>query len=396
MVKIKKMAIICSTDYATWPTGGMLSFLMDIIPYLREYFSIDLWGVKTDITTSNIAEIKERKYSVNCIARVTSSGRKRIPNMLKVVVGMFLEKTNILKRNYDVLYFHGLPLELPFILLQGDKPLIFSHIHGLVKFSSSFSGFFGTKIVDIIYSKLRRMVMRKSHCTFISADTKTFGEFASSLDKDLMTRVIRIQNFADPELFELREKASIREKMGLPKRAKIIMFSGRFSYCKDPYLALSAAKFLLEENALKELLFLFAGKGKLLQSCEETSNRLGIANHVKFLGHRSRSELAKFLNASNAFLMTSRAEGTPVALIEALMCGLPVVTTAISGVRDIVVDGYNGFVANKRDPSEIARLLKEVLRREREMAQNSLNIANNLTPERAAVIVKDALTAFIS
>jgi len=81
-------------------------------------------------------------------------------------------------------------------------------------------------------------------------------------------------------------------------------------------------------------IFLIAGDGELRAALEATARDFGLADRVRFLGWRR--DLTTIYGASDVFLLTSRNEGTPVALIEALAAGLPGVSTDVGGVRDVL------------------------------------------------------------
>ena len=80
---------------------------------------------------------------------------------------------------------------------------------------------------------------------------------------------------------------------------------------------------------------LIAGDGELRADLEAYARQIGIADRVRFLGWRR--DLATVYAATDVFLLTSRNEGTPVALIEAMASGIPGVSTDVGGVKDVIV-----------------------------------------------------------
>jgi glycosyltransferase involved in cell wall biosynthesis len=85
---------------------------------------------------------------------------------------------------------------------------------------------------------------------------------------------------------------------------------------------------------------LIAGDGELRAELERYAAELGIANRVRFLGWRR--DLATIYGATDVFLLTSRNEGTPVALIEAMATGVTGVSTDVGGVKDVIDSGEVG------------------------------------------------------
>jgi len=383
----KRMAIICSTDYEKWPTGGMLSFLRDIIPYLEKYYILDLWGVRTDTMQSPKISISDTNYYIHYFAKINARSNKIIPNIIKVIWGITRDSHKILKENYDVLYFHGLPLEIPFVVIQRTRPFLISHIHGLVPFSFSFNQFRKCRIIDKIYDCFRKFVITRTRLTLLSTDSISYKQFVNQYNCRLKEKIVRVQNFANPQIFYPRDKVKIRQELGLPVKAKIIIFSGRLAYGKDPHLAISAFDILCKTGRYKYLLFLIAGTGDLFNVCKKFTCKIGLSNKIIFLGNLHREKLSKYLSASNIFLFTSRGEGTPISVIEAILCGLPIVTTKIAGVRDLVIHRYNGFIADNRESYDIAKLLDLALRYEMELAANSCKIASALKPEKVVALI---------
>jgi glycosyltransferase involved in cell wall biosynthesis len=78
---------------------------------------------------------------------------------------------------------------------------------------------------------------------------------------------------------------------------------------------------------------------------------------VEFLGPLPPGRLADELRASTVFLMTSLWEGFPRMAVEALACGVPLVTTNVGELSDLVHGGVSGFVSETREPTELAELL---------------------------------------
>jgi glycosyltransferase involved in cell wall biosynthesis len=87
---------------------------------------------------------------------------------------------------------------------------------------------------------------------------------------------------------------------------------------------------------------LLAGDGSLREIARECAVRRGVAGRVHFLG--VRAEVAEMLAACDLFAMSSHWEGSPLAVMEAMAAGLPVVATAVGGVPELVADGETGLL----------------------------------------------------
>jgi glycosyltransferase involved in cell wall biosynthesis len=107
-------------------------------------------------------------------------------------------------------------------------------------------------------------------------------------------------------------------------------------------------------------LFLIAGDGELRPSLEASARARGIGQRVRFLGWRR--DLPAVYGATDVFLLTSKNEGTPVALIESLAAGCAAVATDVGGVRDVVDTDGVGALAPSGDAGHLAAHVLTLLR----------------------------------
>ncbi|HXD75679.1 MAG TPA: glycosyltransferase [Vicinamibacterales bacterium] len=131
-----------------------------------------------------------------------------------------------------------------------------------------------------------------------------------------------------------RARASARDRLAIPATAHVVSTVGRLTAIKQHQLFLETAR--LVANTDPAALFLIAGDGELRAALEQTARDFGLVDRVRFLGWRR--DLETIYGATDVFLLTSRNEGTPVALIESLAAGVPGVSTDIGGVRDVLKD----------------------------------------------------------
>lgn len=122
-------------------------------------------------------------------------------------------------------------------------------------------------------------------------------------------------------------------------------------------------RYLLEAAALLQrqgvpLRFVIAGEGPCRKSLEAQARHLGVESQVTFLGYRS--DVPALLAQADGYCLPSLWEGLPLALLEALAAGKPMVATAVGGNPEIVEDGVNGFIVPPRDPSALAAALARV------------------------------------
>ena len=146
------------------------------------------------------------------------------------------------------------------------------------------------------------------------------------------------------------EAAALRARLGADDSSLLIAWLGRMTEIKrvDDLLAAFAA---LRARGVDARLAL-AGDGPLRAGLEQLARELGVADHTRFVG--LQREVAPVYGAADVVALTSRNEGTPVTLIEALAAGTAVVSTDVGGVRDVVRDGETGLLVEAGDTEAIA------------------------------------------
>jgi colanic acid/amylovoran biosynthesis glycosyltransferase len=115
------------------------------------------------------------------------------------------------------------------------------------------------------------------------------------------------------------------------------------------------------------LIFDIIGDGPERKELEHRAEVLGIRDRVNFHGEKTPGEIAELLENADVFLLPSRTsangdmEGIPVSLMEAMSCGLVVVSTCHSGIPELVADGVSGLLAGENDPDGIAAALSRLI-----------------------------------
>jgi glycosyltransferase involved in cell wall biosynthesis len=148
-----------------------------------------------------------------------------------------------------------------------------------------------------------------------------------------------------------------RRALEVPPDAHVVSTVGRLTPIKQHRLFLEAARLIAARDAAA--LFLVVGDGELRDELEERARELGIGSRTRFLGWRR--DLATIYAATDVFLLTSRNEGTPVALIESLASGVPGVSTDVGGVRDVIDNGEIGLLAPPGDARALAEAVIALL-----------------------------------
>lgn len=137
-------------------------------------------------------------------------------------------------------------------------------------------------------------------------------------------------------------------------KTKNIVMVARFQAPKRQDLVVKAFEML--ENS--DLTLTLVGDGPLREEVEQLAQDLGIAHQVHFTG--DQQDVMSYLKEADVFVLMSNFEGLPIAIIEAMAVGLPIVASKVGGVGELVHDGENGFtVANK--PEDLRDALAAIL-----------------------------------
>jgi glycosyltransferase involved in cell wall biosynthesis len=154
-----------------------------------------------------------------------------------------------------------------------------------------------------------------------------------------------------------RSRGEFRAAIAAAPQDIVIVIVGRIVPIKNHALFLNAAKLLLEKH--DNLKFAVVGGGELQEQSELLARELGISDRVVFAGWWS--EIEKVYADADITALTSDNEGTPVCLIESLSSGVPVVSTDVGGVRDVVKDGESGFLVPKGDAAAFAASVAKLI-----------------------------------
>jgi glycosyltransferase involved in cell wall biosynthesis len=172
----------------------------------------------------------------------------------------------------------------------------------------------------------------------------------------------------------LAEKSESQQSFGLSASRPQCAFIGRVTQIKRPDRFLDVVSEVKGRGV--GLDFFMAGDGELLEVCRERITRENLP--VKVLGWQN--DIEKVLSAADIVVLTSDNEGTPLTLIQAGMAGLPVVTTNVGSVPEVVLDGVTGIITNL-DIQEIANALvkqtkDKALRERLGLAAQEFTLAN--------------------
>lgn len=138
-----------------------------------------------------------------------------------------------------------------------------------------------------------------------------------------------------------------------------LLYTGRLAAAKGLPILLQSLAGLKEKHP--DLVLTIVGDGADRASLEAMTLDLGITRHVKFVGYKSQAEVRQLMQQTDVFVLPSFAEGVPVSLMEAMAAGVPVVTTQIAGVSELVENDASGYLVPAGDAIALADRIHALL-----------------------------------
>jgi glycosyltransferase involved in cell wall biosynthesis len=178
------------------------------------------------------------------------------------------------------------------------------------------------------------------------------------------------------------DRGKVRRELHMSEEDFIVLQVARLDKIKDHRTAIQACACAARREPRIRLLIV--GDGEERSAIEQQIKNQSLENRVTMLGERN--DIHRLLAVADAFLLTSVSEGIPVTIIEAMTSALPVVSTDVGGVPEIITDGVNGLLAGAGDVNGIAEALLRICRdaelRARIASQAQLDAESNFSEER--------------
>lgn len=153
-----------------------------------------------------------------------------------------------------------------------------------------------------------------------------------------------------------KQRNDLRKTLGIKPDDFVMIYPAELSKRKrQTWLLKSLGEFIKQHPDVHLLL---PGGDSLGGACQKLATELGIDEQVHFLGYRQ--DIPQLMMASDLSVSSSSQEGLPVNLLEALAAGLPIVATNSRGHADLVTNGENGYVVDRRDPNSFATKVENI------------------------------------
>lgn len=351
-------------DFLSFPTGGQLSFAKMMMATYGNRLA--LVGVCTDNTPVGRWVVKSfdgidylffgfLKVSPSIVEkplipfRITTSAAFCFHSKAILALGLrnvFLQAPELL------MVISKWPLKSICFMFPGvDNPMETSRY----KYGKLFSPIF-----DYFFFR----ALKKVEILLACADRESIQELVErSRGKIMSEKVIQFPTRVDTSLFYPLppiDKKKAKHKFGyLSEDVPVYVVCGRINVNKGWKLLVDS--FLCYTKRYGDAHLVFIGDGEDRKALEAYITKLNLQVQISITGRVTAREIVTYMNTSAALLVGSVVEGWSLAMLEALACGIPVVSTVVSGARDMICEGKNGYLVLKRNPELFADYMHKVL-----------------------------------
>lgn len=362
-------------------------------------------GGVTSVINALITKLKEKGYDSKCIY-VSSGASDESKYLNSQVLGLITELLNL-----DIMFCMTFMLAKWILryrarmeLRTNDYSLV--HVHDINAFNAVYSICKRRNIPVILNvhghlynggtatrkikkdSWLSRFLFRQEKKAYERAEkiivvSKHSYETIKNITNE--AKLYLIKNFVDTTKyyqFSEEERKELRKSYEIKEEDFVLIFAGRLQEVKGLIYILKGITLIHKKLSLK---LLIAGDGPEKNKLSEYVKRNSLEDVILFQGEVDEKELLRLYNISDSYILASVSdegsiEGTPMAVLEAMACGLPIITTAAGGIKDIITNEKNGLIIDERNENSIAEkiesLYNDVELRKR-VSVNSLSMVKN-------------------
>lgn len=365
--------LIENCDFQSYPPGGQLSFVRHLVKAFPGRFAL------VGITTGNgpigqwaKKEVEGYSHDFFAVGRSLPSPQKRlVPSRLTFLLRLRRWRKSIRR------------FQAPSAFVLAPESLMAIQDWGWQTVGYNFSGienpltaprYCWARAIARLFDHIHLNCAAKADILFAAADEeaqKTLVE--RSRGRLEPGKIIKLPTAFDSCFGRISKQVACKI-LELDQPGPILVASGRLSWLKGWDLLLDAFRVL--RSRLPQATLLFVGDGEDKSLLEHRIRQYKLAGSVKITGFQPRTSVNLYLNACDVVVFGSRREGWPTAMVEALACGKPIVSTAVSGAHDLIRQGRNGYIVANRDPRDFSAAIESAVHLP-DAESTSLNIARS-------------------
>ena len=375
-----KLLILQPIDPLGNKIGGTKTFINNFIENAPDEFSIEWVGISTNKRKRPVGKwqkikLGNKKFNFLPVLYIKDENKKaKLPLILSFVLNLSRYKSKIIF-NDKILEYYRVEPALLFKNIPNKKIL---YILGNVKdLYNPHSESKWSKLPGV-YFRIEKSLMPQMEKVFVVS--RSGLEFYKKQYSFMADRLCFMPTFVDNKKFfpwvskkkKMDRLSELKTRYGFLKNDKIILSVGRLEGAKNPLLLIDSFHALAKYNPNVKLLVV--GTGSLEKDVIKRVKKYNLQGNVKFLGVVSSDNVIELMKTSDVFLLTSAFEGMPISVLEALACGLPIVSTDVGEVKKVVKNGFSGKIVSSHSKDDIAKAVFEVLNdNERFKAKNCVD-----------------------
>jgi exopolysaccharide biosynthesis polyprenyl glycosylphosphotransferase len=331
-------------------TGGATNVVLDIARHLRSRPEFEVELITGPIPPGR-NDVTHRAFEMDIPTRVVPSLVNRISPLTNFKAVSDLYKIMV-RGEYDIVHTHSSVAGIVgrFAALAAGIPIILHHVHGWALHSGMSSW------TKWIYLTLERVAAHFTDRIITVAGPDIQKGHEQGIGKE--EKFTLIHNGIDLEKFRRNSpEKKLRKELGLEPNSKVVGMVGRLDEQKNPLDLIRAAAVVVKSRP--DVQFLVVGDGNLRPECESLIAELGLQG--KFLLPGFRDDVARIMPMLSITAMSSLWEGLPLAFMEAMSAGKPIVANDVDGASDVVKEGETGFLVPPHQPEVMAERILTLL-----------------------------------
>lgn len=313
--------------------GGMIHILSLLNQFNREEFILGLF--EKGVMYQRAIELGIE------VVLFEQNSRYDLSNFKKII--QFIRNNKV-----DIVHTHGPRANLyAFLLKSFTKCKWVTTIH-----SDPRDDFLNGGIKGTLFTKLHFLSFKKINHFFAISNRFRDMLISFGINQKKITTIYNGIDFNEPSYVKIS-----RAELGLGENDFVLIMIARLHPVKGHSIAFEAVRALKEDYPTIKLLLI--GDGPIESELKGKANELGIENNVLFMGHQEN--IHGYLMISDTKILTSYSESFPLVILEAARAKVPVISTDVGGVKDLISDSSLGRVVPVEDPKSLALTIEEYI-----------------------------------
>ena len=361
-------------------SGGATSVVLDLANYFSNHPDFDIHLLTGPIPPGR-TDVTYLAYELGINTRIIPTLINHI-NPIVNLKALADIRHIMVQGNYDIVHTHSSVAGVIGRLAAGSAgvSVILHHVHGWGLHARK------SKLLQILYLNLERLCARFTNQIIAVCRPDIQTGLAHRIGREdkytLIYNGIDLDKFRQP----VNDK-EMYDTLGLDPECKLVGMIGRLDRQKNPLDFIRAASIVV--SRYPKVQFLIVGDGLLRSACERLINELNLKEKLFLLGYRN--DVPRVVSMLTITAMSSIWEGLPLAFLESMSAGKPIVANNVDGASDVVINGETGFLVALHQPSEMAERILYLLNNEKlcsEMGRVAQQRSNYFSKQRMVAQVE--------